>query len=169
MNACTASPLQIADIDAVATVSAVDPAPDAIYRAVEELTQRVLGHTLFTVMALHEATVEVERVYSSNLAAYPVGGRKRKRGTPWGAAVLDRGEIFIAHTPDDVRAAFDDHALIFSLGIGSIMNVPIGFRGRRLGTMNLSHRAGWYANADREAARIVAALLVPALLAHGKV
>jgi GAF domain-containing protein len=160
--------LQIADVDAVATISATEQAPEALYRAVEELTQRVFGHTLFTVMAFHEATVEVERVYSSNLAAYPVGGRKRKRGTPWGSAVLDRGEIFIAHTSDDVRAAFDDHALIFSLGIGSIMNVPIGFRGRRLGTMNLSHRAQWYAKADFAAVRIIGALLVPALLTHGK-
>jgi hypothetical protein len=160
--------LTVGDLESVMALAATDHAPPQFYRAVEDLAQDVLGHTLFTVMAFHGDTVEVERVHSSNPGAYPVGGRKRKRGTPWGEVVLDRGEIFIAHTPDEVRNAFDDHALIFSLGIGSIMNVPIGYRGRRLGTMNLSHEAGWYRNADHVAARAIGALFVPALLMHVK-
>lgn len=159
-------PLTVSDLEAVMTLSARDHAPPQLYRAVEQLTQDVLGHTLFTVMAFDATTYEVERVHSSNLGAYPVGGRKPKRGTPWGKVVLDEGEIFIAHTPDEVRDAFADHALIFSLGIGSIMNVPIGYKGLRLGTMNLSHEAGWYRNADRVAARAIGALFVPALLMH---
>jgi GAF domain-containing protein len=160
--------LTVGDLESVMALAAADHAPAQFYRAVENLAQDVLGHTLFTVMAFHGDTVEVERIHSSNPAAYPVGGRKRKRGTPWGEVVLDRGEVFIAHTAEEVRSAFDDHALIFSLGIGSIMNVPIGYRGRRLGTMNLSHEAGWYRNADHIAARAIGALFVPALLTHAK-
>jgi GAF domain-containing protein len=158
--------LTAGDLESMMTLAAGDHAPEQFYRAVEDLAQDVLGHTLFTVMAFDAETYEVERLHSSNLSAYPVGGRKPKRGTPWGKVVLDQGEIFIAHTPDEVRNAFADHALIFSLGIGSIMNVPIGYRGRRLGTMNLSHEAGWYRNADHVAARAVGALFVPALLMH---
>jgi len=78
--------------------------------------------------------------------------------------VLDQGEVFVARTADEVRATFDDHALIFSLGIGSIMNVPIGYRGRRLGTMNVSHEAGWFRAEDEAAGRLIASALVPALL-----
>jgi len=161
-------PLTVGDVEAIMALGARDHAPAQFGRAVEQLAQDVLGHTLFTVMAFDAATYEVERVHSSNLGAYPVGGRKPKRGTPWGKVVLDEGEIFIAHTPDEVRDAFADHALIFSLGIGSIMNVPIGYKGRRLGTMNLSHEAGWYRNADHVAARAIGALFVPALLMHLK-
>ena len=91
---------------------------------------------------------------------------KKKQGTPWSKVVLDQGEVFIARTPEEVRATFDDHALIFSLGIGSIMNVPIGYRGRRLGTMNISHEAGWFRDQDAAAGRLIASLLVPALLAN---
>ena len=127
--------------------------------------QSVIGHRLFTILRVHEAGMEVERIYSSNTAAYPVGGRKKKQGTPWSRIVLDRGDVFVARTPDEVRDAFDDHALIFSLGIGSIMNVPIGYRGRRLGTMNISHEAGWFRDQDAAAGRLIASLLVPALLA----
>ena len=169
MKIATARPvrsLTVKDLESVTALAAADHAPAQFYRAVENLAQDVLGHTLFTVMAFDADTYEVERVHSSNIGAYPVGGRKPKRGTPWGKVVLDQGEIFIAHTPDEVRDAFTDHALIFSLGIGSIMNVPIGYRGRRLGTMNLSHEAGWYRNADHVAARAIGALFVPALLMH---
>lgn len=78
--------------------------------------------------------------------------------------MLDRGEIFIANTSEAVERAFADHALIFSLGIGAIMNVPIRFRGRSLGTMNICHEAGRFTDADRAPGRVLAGLLVPPLL-----
>ena len=143
-------PLSLADLAALAERFAVEPQPALLYAAVDALVQDVVGHRLFTLMRVHEATDEVERIYSSNTAAYPVGGRKVKRGTPWSGAVLDRGEVFVARTPDEVREAFADHALIESLGIGSIMNIPIAWAGRRLGTMNISHEAGWFTAQDDE-------------------
>ncbi|MGH8849510.1 MAG: GAF domain-containing protein [Casimicrobiaceae bacterium] len=158
--------LTLADMNALATLSASGHEPPELWAAVDRLVQKVIGHRLFTIMRVHEAAAEVERIYSSNSAAYPVGGRKAKRGTPWSRVVLDRGEVFIARTPEEVREAFADHALIFSLGIGSVMNIPIGYRGRRLGTMNVSHDAGWFGDRDAAAGSLIAALLVPALLAH---
>lgn len=157
--------LAIADVAALAALAASAHQPRALYAAVDQLVQDVIGHRLLTIMRVHEAAMEVERVYSSNTAAYPVGGRKTKRGTPWSRTVLDRGEVFVARTPRDVREAFDDHALIFSLGIGSIMNVPIGYCGRRLGIMNVSHEAEWFGDRDEAAGLVIAQLLVPALLA----
>jgi len=127
--------LTLADLASLAERFAVEPQPALLYAAIDTLVQEVIGHRLFTLMRVHEATDEVERVYSSNTAAYPVGGRKVKRGTPWSRAVLDRGEVFVARNAAEVQDAFADHALIFSLGIGSIVNVPIAWAGRRLGTM----------------------------------
>jgi GAF domain-containing protein len=153
------------DIAAVMEITAVQGA-QATYRAVEALAQRVLGHTLFTVNRHLAASAEVERLCSSNPAAYPVGGRKQKHGTPWGRVVLDQGEVYIARNSEEVRAAFSDHALIASLGIGSIMNVPIRFGGTSLGTMNLCGEAGQYTKADIPAAKVIAALLVPVVMAE---
>jgi hypothetical protein len=158
-------PLTLADLAALADRSATAQHPAVLYAAIDTLVQEVIGHRLFTLMRVHEASSEVERIYSSNTAAYPVGGRKEKRGTPWSRAVLDRGEVFVARTPDEVRAAFSDYALIFSLGIGSIMNVPLACLGKRLGTMNISHEAGWFTDEDALTARLIAPFVVPSLLA----
>jgi transcriptional regulator with GAF, ATPase, and Fis domain len=157
--------LTLTDIAAVTDVTANAGDPVAVFRGVEALVQKTIGFRLFTIMRLHADAEEVERLYSSLPDAYPVSGRKAKQGTPWGAQVLDRGEIFIANTPDEVRAAFADHELIFSLGVGAIMNVPIRFRGSSLGTMNICSQASWFTDADRTSSRLLAALLVPPLLA----
>jgi hypothetical protein len=160
--------LTLADITRIAAAIARKHAPDEPYRLVEALTQRVFGHRLFTVMRHRESTAEVERVYSSNTEAYPVGGRKKKLGTRWGEKVLDRGEVFIAANRDELREAFPDYELIFSLGIGSIMNVPLSFGGRTLATMNISGEAGQYREEDAPAAQAIGALLAPVLLASEK-
>jgi GAF domain-containing protein len=136
-----------------------------LYAAVDRLVRDVIGHKLFTMMRVHEATPDVERIYSSNTNAYPVGGRKQKRGTPWGRVVLDRGEVFVARNRDEVRSAFSDYSLIESLGIGSIMNIPLAFQGRRLGTMNISHDAGWFSDDDAAAGKLIASFVVPSLIA----
>jgi len=156
--------LTLDDLAALAQRFATEREPARFYAAVDALVQEVIGHRLLTLMRVDEARAEVERVYSSNPSAYPVGGRKQKRGTPWSRVVVDRGEVFVARTPEEVREAFADYALIESLGIGSIMNVPIGWAGRRIGTMNVAHEARRFTEQDEVAGRLIAPFLVPALL-----
>jgi hypothetical protein len=158
-------PLQLADIAAVIDIAASQPDPQATFRAVEALARRAVGYRLFTVMSHIAAQAEVERLYSSDPAAYPVGGRKRKDGTRWGATVLDRGGVFLARDRDELRAAFPDYELIFSLGISSILNVPICFAGRCIGTMNLCGEAGQYGDTDVPAGKLLAGLMMPVVLA----
>lgn len=159
------SPLTVRELARLAVIVAETEDPHTLFAAADALIERTIGHKLFTVMRVHEATQEAERLYSSNAEAYPVGGRKKKQDTHWGRVVLTEGQVFVARTPEEIRHAFADHELIGSLGIGSIMNVPIGFAGRRLGTMNVSHDANWFTPEDVEKGRVVAALLTPALLA----
>jgi hypothetical protein len=153
-----------ADIAAVMEITASNADPHATFRAVDALAGRTVGHTLFTVMRNIEASQEVERVYSSNPTAYPVGGRKQKEGTRWGGIVLDRGEVFLARDRDELRAAFPDYELIFSLGIGAILNVPIRYAGRCIGTLNLCGETGHYGEADVPTGLLLAALLVPVVM-----
>ena len=155
--------LTVADVAAITDAVGRESDPAAAFRAVDTVVQRTLGHKLLTMMRNLAPAAEVERIYSSNPAAYPIGGRKSKDGTTWGPGVLDRGEVFIAKNADELRAAFADHALIFSLGIGSIMNVPILLGGRCLGVMNCCGEAGRYGEAEAQAGRVLAGLLAAPL------
>ncbi|WP_426411783.1 GAF domain-containing protein [Bradyrhizobium ganzhouense] len=137
----------------------------AILPVIDEIAQRLLGHRLLTVMRLHAATVELERLYSSHAEAYPAGGRKSKRGLPWTEHVLVRGEVFIGSQPHDLEWAFDDHAKLAGLGLGSVINTPILFDGRCLGTLNLLHEPGRYHPGDEAVTKPLAYLLTPLLLA----
>jgi hypothetical protein len=60
---------------------------------------------------------------------------------------------------------FSDHELIVSLGCESVLNMPVRWRGRTLGSLNLLHEAGWYGEDDAVACLPFAQLTLPALLA----
>jgi hypothetical protein len=157
--------ITIADVARIMNLAATQAEAGAAFGAVDDLAKRTVGHTLFTVMRNLDQGAEVERLYSSDPAAYPVGGRKKKEGTRWGGIVLDRGEVFLAPDPDALRAAYPDFELIFSLGIGAILNVPICHAGRCIGTMNLCGKAGQYSEADIPTGKVLAGLLVPMVIA----
>jgi hypothetical protein len=139
--------------------------PARICQALEQVSGEVIGHRLFTVMRLHRGQVEVERVYSNLPSVYPAGGRKKKKDSAWAGHVLDDMMVFRGTDAADIRSAFDDHATILGLGLGSVLNIPVVFDGRCLGTMNLLHEAGWYRPDDESAGQLLAAFLIPVLLA----
>lgn len=153
-----------ADIAQVLAVASASTDVRDLYAAVEQLAARVSGFVLFTVLKYVDDGTAVERVYSSDEQAYPVGGRKQLSSISMNHAEMDRGQVFLAANRDEVKQTYPDHELIFSLGITAIMNAPIHYQGRRLGTLNLSGVEGGYGDADKANARILAGLLAPALL-----
>jgi GAF domain-containing protein len=96
-----------------------------------------------------------------------VGGRKTIRPTPSTARVFGELRPYIGRTAADIRACFGDAELILSLGCESVLNVPVVFDGRVLGTLNLLHDAGWYGEEDVPVALAFAALAVPGFHAAG--
>lgn len=141
--------------------------PLRICQTLEKVSGDVIGHRLFTVMRLHGTSFEVERIYSNLPSVYPAGGRKKKKNTAWGSHVLDDMKVFRANDAGGIRSAFDDHATILGLGLESVLNIPVVFEGRCLGTMNLLHQAGWYRAADERAGLLLTAFLIPVLLRAG--
>ena len=150
------------DLDRLAVARAADDR--SIYPGLEQLSAATIGHRLFTIMRFDLDRAEVERVHTSDPAAYPLGGRKRKRDTAWADQVLGAMQVFRATAPREIEAAFDDHQTIFGLGIGSILNIPVAHQGRCVGTMNLCHQAGWYQQQDERTGLTLAPYLIPALL-----
>ena len=147
---------------AVAAVGTMPGQPQALFAALDAAMGAVLGHRLFTMMRYHAVSGESERIYTTHPREYPVGGRKMLNVTPWAERVLKRQQPYLGRTPTDVQSVFFDHALIASLGCGSVLNLPVVWNGRTLGTINLLHEARWYGEEDVPLGQVFAALAVPA-------
>jgi transcriptional regulator with GAF, ATPase, and Fis domain len=150
-------------VAAVAAALATTRQPAATFAALERAMDAVLGHKLFTILRYHAASGESERVWTNQPAAYPVAGRKALNPTFWSRQVLEQRRPYVGRTADDIRAVFFDHELIASLGCASVLNVPVVWDARVLGTINLLHEAEWYDDDDATLGLVFAALAVPAL------
>jgi hypothetical protein len=113
------------------------------YASLGSDAQRRFGWKLFTAMG-YLVTGEVERIHTSDAAAYPLGGRKPRRDTPWSRQVLVRGEPYYANDEAGLRAAFEDAEKLIGLGLGAVINVPVKDGERVLGTLNFLREAGGY-------------------------
>lgn len=151
-------------IAAVLAAAREQDQPIALFRALDAALAAAIGHKLFTILVHHPALRQNERFYTNRPAEYPIGGKKPVTDAPWMRQVIERGEPYIGRTREDIQSAFFDHALILSLGCESVLNMPVRWRGKTLGTLNLLHRADYYGEADLPLARLFAALALPGLL-----
>lgn len=126
-----------------------EAAPD-LYPALEKALGQLIGHKLFTLMAIDWPREEAARIYTNMPDDYPVGGRKPLGAlTDWGKIVLEGRQPWIARTAEDIRGAFFDHELIAQLGCESCLNVPVidtEAQGgpRVIGTMNMLDKEEHY-------------------------
>ena len=148
---------------AVAAAMARPDQPAATYAALDAALHAVLGHKLFTILRYHADTGESERVWTNRSAAYPVAGRKALNPTFWSSQVLEERRPYLGRTAADIRSVFFDHELIASLGCASVLNLPVVWNDRVLGTINLLHEAEWYDETDAAIGLTFAGLAVPAL------
>src|SRR3954452_15671016 len=133
------------DIEALSAGAA--QSPTALFKAIAQVATRCVDAGLVTMMRHDAVASTVERLYSSNPQAYPVGGKKAKRDTAWGRKVLTEHRVLVSAGDAGLRESFDDHATIIGLGLHSCVNVPLVSEGRCLGTLNvLRAQADW--NAD---------------------
>ena len=137
--------------------------PTAAFDAIGAATHALLGPGLLTINAYRPATSEVIRLWSSDTAAYPVGGSKRKGDTPWTRQVLHRGEVFVGEGDAALASVFDDIATIRGLGLSAVVNVPVCKRGDCVGTFNfLAARDAW-TDSEVVTLRWLAQMVAPAL------
>jgi GAF domain-containing protein len=131
--------------DDVETLSAgAARSPTALFKAIEDVAIRRVDAGLVTMMRHDAVESTVERLYSSNPQAYPVGGKKAKRDTDWGRKVLTEHRVLVSAGDAGLRESFDDHATIIGLGLHSCVNVPLVREGKCIGTMNISRaQAEW--------------------------
>ncbi len=138
-------------------------APEAGFSALQAGLAAALGWRLFTVMAHDAATGWNRRVFSSNLALWPLGGGKPSVDRPWATQVVLQGRPWTGSGEAAMRWAYPDHEVIGREGLGSGLNLPVRAGGRTLGVLNLLHAEGWYTEADVTTGLVFAGLAVPLL------
>ncbi len=156
--------LTTSDVAKIIALSNDQSDPQRVYKAVEAIAAETCGWALLTTLRYDEAAQVVVRLHSSDEKSYPLGGTKPLNKITVSHGGMENGDVFLAADKDQVKAAFFDHDLIFSLGITAILNSPIRHAGRRLGTLNFCGVAGTYGPDEIRSAKILAGLLVPCLL-----
>jgi hypothetical protein len=109
--------------------------------------------------------IRLRRIWSSDPAAYPVGGGKTKTRTPWTRQLLEQGLLFVGEGDAALAQVFDDHARIASLGLHAVVNVPLLERGRCVATFNVLGPAPAWRAGEIAAIRMLALLATPHVLA----
>ncbi|MBB1596758.1 GAF domain-containing protein [Achromobacter sp. UMC46] len=153
-----------AGVQAVARAYASADAAAAL-QAIDAYAHAALGHALCTVNRYDADAMRVVRLYSSNPQAYPPGGSKDKRGTPWGRHVLIDQQVFVGEGEAAIREFFNDHDAIRDLGLQSVINIPVVYAGACLGTVNFLMPRAKVSDADIDNARLAGLLALPAFLA----
>lgn len=147
-------------------VAAVSEAktPEAVWKALEDLANEVVGHTLFTVTMTDMAAGLVRRAYSNRPAEYPTSDTKPLKGNTgdWFETVFNQHRTFVANSIADIAKVFPDHELIASLGCGSVVNLPILLEGSLVATINLLDAPDHYT--PERVAAAEAGLAIPARL-----
>lgn len=138
--------------------------PEAVFKAVDQVLQKTVSHTLFTVLMYNRAMTESIRVYANLEDEYPLGGRKKIISQSWANHVIREGKPFIGNDAHDLRQVFSDHELIRSLGCESVLNMPVRWQGRTIGTLNLLHTVNWYKDVCLDLMTCAAQLVAPALM-----
>jgi len=155
----------VARLARLAEAAAAATTPQAVFAAADATMRELIGHRLFTLLFVVPGGAEVERIYSSDPAAYPLTGRKPMGPTPWGEHVIVGRRAWLGRDMEAIRWAFFDHALIAGLGCGACINVPVCALGEVVGTMNILDREHAYDERHVALAQAAAPALVPAFLA----
>jgi hypothetical protein len=117
---------------------------DEVWRALQRLAAIAGGFKLFTVMTVDMDANLARRAHSSHPDEYPLSGTKPIHRDQWFEIVHGEKRSFVANTIGDIAKVFPDHEKIWSMGCGSVINLPVIIEGELVATINMLHRENYY-------------------------
>jgi hypothetical protein len=118
--------------------------PEQYWRILQHRSEILVGVKLFTVMTVDMEKLLARRVYTNNPTSYPCSGTKPITLDVWFDVVHRQQRIFVANTIAEIAKVFPDHEKIWSLGCGSVVNLPVIVEGELVATVNLLHEEHYY-------------------------
>lgn len=138
--------------------------PRAVLEAAGEAFKAAIGYKFYSVLQTLPGEKEVQRIYTTGPEIYPVGGRKPIVADAYSARVRGEKKPFLGRTMTEIAPLFTDHETLTRLGLGSVINLPIVYRGKVLGTVNLLDAEGKYDEDCLEPAITIARQVLPVLI-----
>jgi len=164
-EASSLASLRIPDLISLSAAIASSDLRPSLFQAIERIASARMRVSIFSASTCFLDTLELERIYSSRPDVYPVGARKSKRQTNWAQYVLKDRRVFVGEGPLEMAAAFDDQERMASLGIRSIINVPVVARDTIYGVLNFARSETRVSAEDLANARLLGIAATVAFLA----
>lgn len=124
--------------------------PVECWKALQGLANAMVEFKLFTIMTVDMKKQEACRVYTSHPVEYPVSGIKPIHYDDWFEIVHRQQKSFVANTIADIARVFPDHEKIWSMGCGSVINLPVVISSSLVATVNILHVEHYFSH-DRVA------------------
>ena len=138
--------------------------PAVTFRALDRLLADVVGHRLFRRCFIIRKPGWRSGSTAAGRIIYPASGTKALEQTPAMKRVLTSGTPYLGEDAGDIERDFPDHDRIFALGCGSVLNMPVRWKGEVLGQINLLHEARHFGKAHLPIVEAMAQIVVPAFL-----
>ncbi len=128
----------------------IDASTDDIWRSLQKLYEQTVGCRLFTVMTADMRKMEARRIFTNRPKEYPVSGTKSIHMDIWFDCVHHQRKLFVANTIAEIAKVFPDHQKIWSMGCGSVVNVPVIILNELVATINILDVEHHYTHARLE-------------------
>lgn len=146
-----------------------------VWSELDRVLAQQFGHSLFTILIYAPALGKASRVYSTRPDLHPLGTRQPQGsrhtdlGTPpqreaWVQEVFVQGDTWRGSTKEALKAVFEDWELLWSVGLGSVLNIPVRVEGETIGSLNILDREHAYDAAQLEIGILIAQMV--ALYVH---
>lgn len=130
----------------------------------EETSSILFQHILF-VATRFDFEERVMTQMFSNLRDSTVGGTKAisSKGA-WVRRLIVERRAYVGYTKEDLREIFTDYQMLWEIGCGSAMSVPVVWRNRTVGSFSILGREKQYGESHASAMGILAQAAVPLFL-----
>ncbi|WP_085026433.1 hypothetical protein [Ensifer aridi] len=109
----------------------------AAFIALEAVTSERFGHILFTALRFDYDDGVMTRLYSNRIDVTPVGGTKPIPTGPWADRIISQRSCYVGRRKEDLKEVFFDYEPLWAIGCESVMNVPVVWANRTIGSINI--------------------------------
>lgn len=156
--------IELHDIQTYSTDLLRQVETNARFSVVEAACRRHFGHILFTALRFDYDQGVMTRLYSNREDVSPVEGTKPMPTGMWADRLIAGRQCYIGYSKQDLKEVFFDHETLWAAGCESVMNVPVVWGDRTVGSFNVLGEANHYDQQKAAAMGVLGQLAAPCFL-----